>query len=84
MTPGSDLPPTPVPSQRFPSFLEQREGTGVPMHKHRQETAQDVREGRMEQSGGPKALTMGIWTGLRDRAHSRVGAEPGRQARGGS
>lgn len=37
----------------------------------------------MEQRGGPKALTVGIWTGLKDRAHSRMGAESGRQERGG-
>lgn len=37
----------------------------------------------MEQRGGPKALTVGIWTGLKDKAHSRMGAESGRQERGG-
>lgn len=53
----------------------------MPTHKHRQETAQDVREGRtVEQRRGPKTLTMGIWTALRDRAHSRIGKEFGRQA----
>lgn len=49
----------------------------VPTHKHTQEIAHDVRQ-RMKQKGDHKALTVGIWPELRDRAHPRSGSEFGR------
>ena len=84
-TPRSDRPPTTTTTTKpFPKIpkVPRAERRDWGAHAHRQETAQDVRDWRMEQRGGPKALTVGIWTGLRDRAHSRMEAESGRQAGG--
>lgn len=54
-----DVPLPPRPSQRFPRFPGQGEETGMPKHKHTQETAQDMREERREGRGSPKALSLG-------------------------
>lgn len=60
-------------SQRFPGFPGQREGTGVPTHKHTQETAQDVKgedgaaagqgSGAGWEGGGSESKTVGVCLG---------------------